>query len=163
MSGNAGAVSDERVAGRAHWEPDIETGEPGLVAKVVRLNLLVTKALEDVATKAGINLADYLVLGVVRRSPGERTTPSRIAEVLRRTTGGMTLTINRLEQAGWLVRTADQDDRRRVHVTLTPAGRALAVSVNDDLHRWEDRLALPARARQRIESEFDALLALFED
>ena len=146
------------------WEPDLDTpAEPGLVAKVVRLNLLVTRALEDIATSAGINLADYLVLGVVRRSPDGRTTPTRICEVLRRTTGGMTLTIDRLEAAGWLTRSADSRDRRRVVVELTDAGRELAIRVNKDMHHWEDRLALPVRSRERIDAQLDALLAVFED
>lgn len=146
------------------WEPDLEgTDEPGLVAKVVRLNLLVTRALDDLAGRAGISLADYLVLGVIRRSPGGRTTPTRICEVLRRTTGGMTLTIDRLESAGWLTRSADPSDRRKVLVELTDAGRELAIRVNQDMHDWEDRLALPARSRQRIDAELDALLAVFDD
>lgn len=146
------------------WEPDLDTpDEPGLVAKVVRLNLLVTKALDDIASRAGISLADYLVLGVVRRSPAGRSTPTRICEVLRRTTGGMTLTIDRLEAAGWLTRSADPTDRRRVVVELTDEGRDLAVRINDEMHAWEDRLALPARSRERIDAQLDALLAVFDD
>jgi DNA-binding MarR family transcriptional regulator len=158
------SVADANTSpGGARWEPDIDTGDPGLVAKVVRLNLLVTKALDDLATRAGTTLSDYLVLGVVRRSPGGRTTPTRICEVLRRTTGGMTLTIDRLESAGWLTRSADPTDRRRVVVELTDAGRELAIKVNDDMHQWEERLALPVRSRERIDTQLDALLALFED
>jgi DNA-binding MarR family transcriptional regulator len=151
------------VRGERPWEPDIATGEPTLVTKVVRLNLLVTRALEDLTSKLGISLADHLVLGVVRRSPNEHTTPTRISEVLRRTTGGMTLTIDRLEKAGWLTRSADPTDRRRVLVTLTDTGRDLTIAVNDELHRWEDRLGLPTRSRERIDTELDALLMLFED
>lgn len=152
-----------RAASR-RWEHDLDTpDEPGLVAKVVRLNLLVTKALDDIAGRAGISLADYLVLGVVRRSPEGRSTPTRICEVLRRTTGGMTLTIDRLESAGWLTRSADPTDRRRVVVELTDAGRDLAIRVNDAMHEWEDSLALPTRTRERIDAELDALLAVFDD
>lgn len=159
---SAGTSSPRRAGKR--WEPDLDTpAEPGLVAKVVRLNLLVTRALEDLATSAGISLGDYLVLGVVRRSPEGRTTPTRICEVLRRTTGGMTLTIDRLEAAGWLTRSADSRDRRRVVVELTDAGRELAIRVNQEMHDWEDRLALPVRSRERIDAQLDALLAVFED
>ncbi len=155
-------TTGQLVASRRAWEPDLDTGEPGLMAKVVRLNLLVTKALEDICSRAGISLADYLVLGVVRRSPDGRTTPTRICEVLHRTTGGMTLTIDRLEGAGWLTRSADTTDRRRVVVELTPEGRELATSLNAAMHEWEDRLALPVRSRERIDTQLDALLAVFE-
>jgi DNA-binding MarR family transcriptional regulator len=142
---------------------DIDTGEPGLVARVVRLNLLMNEALEGITARAGISLADYLVLGVVRRSAEGRTTPTRICEVLHRTSGGMSLTLDRLEAAGWLTRSADPADGRRVVVELTDAGRELAVAVNDDLHRWEDGQALSTRARDQIAAQLDALLALFDD
>ena len=141
----------------------IDIGEPGLVARVVRVNLLMNEALEGITARSGISLADHLVLGVVRRSPDGRTTPTRICEVLRRTTGGMSLTLDRLEAAGWLTRSADPSDRRRVVVELTDAGRALAVAVNGDLHRWEDGQALSSRARDQISTQLDALLALFDD
>ena len=62
--------------------------------------------------------------------------------MLGRTTGGMTLTLDRLEAAGWLRRTRDPADGRRVVVALTPAGLRLAMSVNTALHRWEAALAL---------------------
>lgn len=151
-------TSDER-----EWNDGLEVPpDPGLMAKLVRLNLLVSQALEGITADSRISLGDYLVLGVIRRSKGGRTTPTRICEVLRRTTGGMTLTIDRLESSGWLTRSADPTDRRRVVVELTEAGRKLAEQVNADLHTWEDNLALPTRTRQRINTELDALLALFE-
>lgn len=150
------------VLGEGSWKPGIATGEPSLVSKVVRLNLLVTRALEDVTATLGISLADHLVLGVLRRSPDENATPTRICEVLRRTTGGMTLTIDRLEKAGWITRSADPTDRRRILVTLTDAGRDLAIAVNTELHRWEDHLGLPSRSRERIDNSLDALLMLFD-
>ena len=46
---------------------------------------------------------------------------------------------------------------------LTDAGRELAIRVNEAMHDWEDRLALPVRSRERIDAQLDALLAVFED
>ena len=123
--------------------PALDLPEGGLLASVVRLNLLVTDVLEGIAGREGIAFADYLVLGVVRRSPSGRSSPSAIAETLSRTTGGMSLTLDRLESAGLLVRTPDPSDGRRVVVELTARGADLARSVNDELHRWEERVAPP--------------------
>ena len=67
--------------------------------------------------------------------------------VLGRTTGGMTLTLDRLEAAGWLRRSADRDDRRRIVVTLTAEGHRLAAAVNEELHAWEQSLPLSAADR----------------
>ena len=55
--------------------------------------------------RPGSRFADYLVLGVVRRSPGQRSAPTAIGDVLGRTTGGMSLTLDRLEAAGLVRRT----------------------------------------------------------
>jgi DNA-binding MarR family transcriptional regulator len=115
----------------------------GLLGAIVRLNLAVTQVLDGITGAAGITLADYLVLGAVRATPGHRSSPSAICDVLRRTTGGMSLTLDRIEDAGWVRRSPDPDDRRRVIVELTPLGLDLATRVNAELHAWERSLTLP--------------------
>jgi DNA-binding MarR family transcriptional regulator len=114
----------------------------GLLSPLARLTLLVDAEVERIAAAHGIAYADYLVLGVVRRSPAGRGRPTEICAVLGRTTGGMTLTLDRLEAAGWLSRSPDRDDRRRIVVSLTPEGQRLAEAVNDELHSWEASLPL---------------------
>lgn len=120
-----------------------ELPHDGLLGRIVRLNLMVTSALESLTEQAGISLSDYLVLGVIRRSPGGRSAPTAICDVLGRTTGGMTLTLDRLASAGWVTRTTDPSDRRRVVVQLTDEGLHLATRVNRSLHEWEETLRLP--------------------
>jgi DNA-binding MarR family transcriptional regulator len=120
----------------------IDVVADGLLGRIVRLNLAVTTALDEITGGAGIALSDYLVLGVVRRSPRQRSAPTAIAEVLGRTTGGMSLTLDRLEAKGWVRRSFDPADRRRVIVELTPAGLKLATRVNSALHEWEESLDL---------------------
>jgi DNA-binding MarR family transcriptional regulator len=121
--------------------------EPGLLGQLTRLTLLVDGELERIAAAHGISYPDYLVLGVVRRSPGGRGRPTDMCAVLGRTTGGMTLTLDRLEAAGWVRRSPDQADRRRIVVSLSPEGRRLAEAVNADLHAWEQSLPLEATDR----------------
>jgi DNA-binding MarR family transcriptional regulator len=122
--------------------PELELPAEGLLARIVRLNIAVTAVLEDITGAAGISLADYLVLAVVRRSPGQRSAPTAICGVLGRTSGGMSLTLDRLEAAGWVRRSVDPDDRRRVVVELTGAGLRLATKVNRALHVWEQGVEL---------------------
>jgi DNA-binding MarR family transcriptional regulator len=136
--------------------------ELGLLGRVVRLNLAVTQVLDEITSAAGLTVADYLVLGIVRTSPDGATTPTRICDLLGRTTGGMTLTLDRLEAAGWLVRSADEHDRRRVLVELTPGGRELATRVNEELHRWEESLDLGARERAAVDGALATLLDAIE-
>jgi DNA-binding MarR family transcriptional regulator len=117
-----------------------EPASDGLLGHVVRLNVAVDRVLAEVTGAHGISVADYLVLGVIRRSPQHRSAPTAICEVLGRTTGGMTLTIDRLVRAKLVRRFPDPGDRRRVVVEATAAGVALAKKVNADLHGWEQSL-----------------------
>jgi DNA-binding MarR family transcriptional regulator len=121
--------------------------ELGLLSPLARLTLLVDAEVDRIAAAHGIAYADYLVLGVVRRSPEGRGRPTDMCAVLGRTTGGMTLTLDRLETAGWVRRSADRDDRRRIVVSLTAEGLRLAEAVNRELHTWEQSLPLKADDR----------------
>jgi DNA-binding MarR family transcriptional regulator len=161
MASSAGASSPE-PAHRAGWAEGLDLPDIGLVARIVRLNLLVTRLTDAIAGAEGVAAADYLVLAVLRRSPGHRTSPTRICEVLGRSTGGMTLTLDRLEATGWLTRAPDPSDRRRVLVELTAAGLAVSTRVNDALHAWERSLGLGRARRGAILRSVDELLELFD-
>ena len=144
------------------WAADLGLpADVGIVARLVRLDLFVRRVLDDLCGAEGIAVADYLVLAVVRRSPGHRATPSRLCRILDRTSGGMSLALDRLEVAGWLVRSSDPDDGRRVVVELTPAGLAVATRVNDALHDWEATLELTDAQQRETARVVDRLLDRF--
>ena len=162
MASSASASLPDPGPGGEGWADGLELPGIGLVARIVRLNLLVTRLIDGIAGAEGVATADYLVLAVVRRSPGHRTSPTRICELLGRSTGGMTLTLDRLEAAGWLTRAPDPSDRRRVVVALTDAGLELSTRVNDALHAWERGLGLGRARRRTIVRDVDELLGLFD-
>lgn len=63
------------------------------------------------------------------------TTPiGRLAEQIGCPRANMTLTADRLERDGWTCRVRDREDRRVVHVDLTPKGRQLVDSLK---FRWQ--------------------------
>jgi DNA-binding MarR family transcriptional regulator len=150
------------TAPRSDWASELDLADAGLMARVLRLNLLVSRLLERITSSVGVTPADYLVLGVLRQSPRHQSSPTRICELLGRSTGGMSLTIDRLEAAGWLSRSPDPDDRRRVIVALSPAGVAISTQINLALHRWEDDLELEPGQRAAAIGRADDLLELFE-
>lgn len=136
--------------------------ELGLLSPLTRLTLLIDAEVDRIATSHGVAFSDYLVLGVVRRSPGGHGRPTEMCAVLGRTTGGMTLTLDRLEAAGWVQRSADRADRRRIVVSLTAEGRRLAEAVNDELHAWEQSLALSAAERADAGAALASLIGAVE-
>lgn len=144
-------------------EPFDLPGTDGLLGHVVRLNIVVQRVLDEVVGASRISVADYLVLGVVRRAPHHRSAPTAICEVLGRTSGGMSLTLDRLERSGLVRRLPDPGDRRRVVVEATDAGVALARRVNADLHAWEDSLGVSEDERDTLTAALGRLTELMDD
>jgi DNA-binding MarR family transcriptional regulator len=138
-----------------------DADDPGLMARLVGLQVVAGQQLEDIADGHGVALGDYLVLAVIRRSSDGVCAPSTICKVLRRTSGGMTLTLDRLVSAGWITREPDPHDRRRVLLRLTTSGMELAVAVNESLHEWE-RALVGRRQLDEIIGVLDELLGLLE-
>lgn len=147
---DSGSVPERR---KSDWYAS-PTG--GLLGSIVRLNLVVTDVLEQITGRFGVAMPDYLVLGVIRGAPDSRTSPSAISDVLGRTSGGMTLTLDRLETAGLVKRSKDPDDGRRVVVELADAGLDLALQVNQALHEWEASLS-PDEPVEAVVEMVDAL------
>jgi DNA-binding MarR family transcriptional regulator len=136
----------------------LEIDDVALLTRVLALDLRVSAVLDDRAAAQGLAGSDYLVLGAIRLSPSGRGSPSHIAQMLGRSTGGLTLTIDRLERDGWLRRLPDRADGRRILVELTPAGRRSTLAVNQALHDWEDGLPLDRPARRAVNAALDDLL-----
>lgn len=146
-------AGDVRSVGETYEE------EPGLMAHIVSVQQAATRQLEQVTSAHGIAFNDYLVIAIIRRSPGGTCAPSTLSSRLHRTTGGMTLTLDRLEDAGWLTRERGRDDRRRVVLRLTEKGHDLAVAANRSLHAWQETISGPDQ-RQSIVGALKELLDL---
>jgi DNA-binding MarR family transcriptional regulator len=138
-------------------EAGIPEAEVGLLTRVVRLNMLVTRVLDDLVEPHDITVSDYLVLALIRRG---RSSPVELCKVLGRTTGGMSLTLDRLATAGWVDRRPDPGDRRRIIVELTAEGRTKAEVVNQALHTWEAALDLTPEMQARIEDDLVAVTSV---
>jgi DNA-binding MarR family transcriptional regulator len=71
---------------------------------------------------AGLSLAENLVLCHVAMAPDGRLRMVEIADQLGLAKSAVTKTVDRLEGRGWVARRRNEEDRRTVHATLTPAG-----------------------------------------
>lgn len=72
-----------------------------------------------VAERLGLNPSDHKCAELLMSESGI-STPGRLAELTGLSTGAITGVLDRLERAGFVVREADPDDRRRTWVRLTP-------------------------------------------
>ena len=91
------------------------------------------------AQQLGMPLADVQCLGLLTAGP---SVPSDLATQLGLTTGAMTKVLDRLQGAGYITRSADLADRRRIVITADPEGSAaLAVSYAPLREGMSDHLA----------------------
>jgi len=83
-----------------------------------------------------------------------RRTISTLAERERVTAPSMTSIVNGLEEQGYVARTPDEDDRRRVQVDITPAGTEIVV---ETIRRRDELLADMLREVDYTEAELATL------
>lgn len=87
---------------------------------------------EEQARRVGITPQQHFLLLVVRGHPNHpRVNIGEIAEALQIRHHGASLLVDRCVRRGLLARAEDPDDRRRVHIWLTPEGQRILDSVMD--------------------------------
>ena len=95
-----------------------------LMSLVVQTYRHLTDNLEsDLEQAVGISLTFFDVLIHVAAGPDARLTMSRLSSQLALTTGGMTRLVDRMVEAGLVLRQNSSSDRRSIQVVLTDAGQ----------------------------------------
>lgn len=93
-----------------------------------------------------------------------QTTPSALARQISLSQATVTGILDRLSNRGLVSRVRSDADRRRVHVTLTEAGQALAAKAPSPLQqRFAQRLdALPPEGQARIADVLQQIVRMME-
>lgn len=135
---------------------------PQLFPRLARAGFLLDSLQVECLAPLDLTFVEYTVLRVLEE--GEKS-PSRLAEYVVRTTGGMTKIIDRLERRGLVHRVPDESDRRSVLVGVTTEGRELSAKASDAYSVGRDRIIRRFRVadRKTIESALDQLITAFED
>ena len=90
---------------------------------VYSASLAMTRLYKPLLEKLGLTYPQYLVLLVLWERDG--LTVSELGERLSLDSGTLTPLLKRLAASGYVARVRDTADERRVHITLTAAGRKL--------------------------------------
>ena len=135
--------------------------EPETVASELRVVLgrIVRRLRAERVQRRGLPLAQVIVLGRLDRAGPSGISALAAAEHVR--PQSMAATVAALEQAGLVARTPDPDDRRRVAIDLTPAGRKVLADDRAQRVGWlaeAIRTDLTARER-KVLAEATGLLA----
>jgi DNA-binding MarR family transcriptional regulator len=107
--------------------PDLDTSAVAVVARVLRASRRLQAKLDAIAAAYGLSHQGDLdaLTELYRANPDRGLTPTKLAEALLLTGGGMTVRLHRLQKAGLINRHPNPSDGRGVLVRLTPTGTEL--------------------------------------
>jgi DNA-binding MarR family transcriptional regulator len=126
--------------------PDLDPRIEGIVTRVQWLDQYRRTRLGQVLAGQGLKLWEFKTLHILRRGgPPYRATATELAAALDLSPAAITKRLDNLEQDGYLRRSHDSADRRRVLVALTDAG----------LRAWEDSISLQDRVEHELVESLD--------
>jgi DNA-binding MarR family transcriptional regulator len=102
--------------------PDLDMTVEGIVDRINGLSRRIKRLMDETLTERELTWGEWHVLGILRRSPEMRRSPGYLAVHAELSSGAMTNRLDNLEKAGLIRRLPDLNDRRAIHVELTPAG-----------------------------------------
>ena len=102
---------------------------------VVRTSTALTDAMEDLVKARGISATQYNVLRILRGSGAEGLCRNALRDRMLTRMPDMTRLLDRMEDAGVIVRMRDPDDRRHVTARITAAGRKRLADATPELER----------------------------
>jgi DNA-binding MarR family transcriptional regulator len=138
-------------------------GISGVFTRVTRVGLLLDAFQHRCLDEFGLRFVDFSVLRVVELAG--QLTPSELAELTLRSTGGMTQIVDRLVKQGLVLRSPDEKDRRKVVIVLTPKGRRLTDKAQVAYARERARVLDPLSEAElhEIDAAVRRLLELLSD
>lgn len=112
------------------------------------LNRAIQRALQAALATSGVAPGAWYFLRVLWEEEGltQRELASRVG-MMEPTA---VIALRGLERAGWIERTRNPTDRRKIHVTLTPSGRALREALLPLAHEVNARATAGLDAGERI-------------
>lgn len=97
---------------------------------IARTEAVLREPIEELLKHAGVSLTQYNVLRILRGAGPEGLTRNEIRDRLISRMPDVTRLLDRMEEAGWVSRVREVEDRRCVATHLTRSGRTLVDSLD---------------------------------
>ena len=128
---------------------------------VVRTSTSLTDAMEDLVKERGISATQYNVLRILRGAGEGGLCRNELRDRMLTRMPDMTRLLDRMEEAGFVTRSREREDRRMVLTRISARGRELLSELDrpmSDLHR--DQLA--RLTDEQLKTLIDLLTAVRE-
>ncbi|HET6804780.1 MAG TPA: MarR family transcriptional regulator [Frateuria sp.] len=117
--------TEKRLAVTRRRHPAFPRGSAVLVRLVKHLHKRVHDEANAALKPFGLNHPQYNLLMMLYGTDGDGLNPSQLAEAAGEKAANITRLTNELCEKGLIERAASEDDRRKLVLSLTPAGLAL--------------------------------------
>ena len=142
--------------------PDLDHSSLLPLTRLARLGVLIEAFQRDVLESFELTPNDYGVLAALRGAGRPYSlNPSQLYGRLRRSSGGMTKMLKRLEASGFIERGPDPEDGRGMRVSLTARGHAVYERVFHAFVAASHRVLAPLSESRKEEIE-RALMQMLE-
>jgi DNA-binding MarR family transcriptional regulator len=135
----------------ARERPDLNVSPVAIVSRLIRLRLYLDAALRSVFERYDLSAADFAVIASLRRAGVPYRLPQTVLmERLGRTSGTISVRIDRLVRKGAVSREPDPEDARGVLIALTDRGLELFDAVAPVHLANEDRMLSALGGEERV-------------
>jgi DNA-binding MarR family transcriptional regulator len=139
------------------WAGELADLDPRVEGITVRLQVLtryLDRHRDAVLAEYGLQWWEFKTLHMLRRGGSPyRATPGELARQLGMSAAALTNRLDALERRGYVDRSHDRDDRRKVVATLTPAGNEVWERGIGEIQRVEQELVHHLGPSDRIRLE----------
>jgi DNA-binding MarR family transcriptional regulator len=157
---------DQMIEAWAPKLPPIDLDIEGAVQRIQWITKLIHRRMEETLNEYGLSHNEWGVLReLAMAGPPHRSSPGELARRDGLSSGAMTNRLDRLEEAGLVLRLPDPDDRRALQVELTEKGHDLWAESLSAQAQKEAALAaaLDERELAQLNKLLRKVLAGFED
>jgi MarR family transcriptional repressor of emrRAB len=123
---NCIAMMDEGIDRVGQLVPKMPVSEARMCRLMLMLGATIDRELESKLKPNKLNHSEFLTLKILYSRPDGSSTPGELCEFTTQGATNMTRIANALVKRALITRGSSKEDRRRVLIRITPAGRRLA-------------------------------------
>jgi len=145
--------------------PGVDLTVEGIVDRIMGISRRLRRSMDDTLSAFELTWGEWTVLGTLRHEPSHRASPGELAKKHELSSGAMTNRLDRLEEAGLIMRVPNPEDRRGILVEITDEGMRVwheSVDVQAEKEALITAAALDAHEREELNGFLRRLMMAFE-